>query len=215
MVSYLQVIFGHNCLWLCPFSTVLVLKAHSLLERKERVRSVLLSGERWFRGRARGSLTIILAFSSFSSSSSAAAGLVFCSFSNSFRAFLAFPFFRTLWYLQGNEGGTRKEIQWKQWCHTQKSPYYQEVSLCRGQNGHHRARWLEGANLGPESAGIPLSPCSPQGRPLQSKPIVQGRIRYVPKRQKDRKEALLASTAVKFRVHSTEITLSCPGKERK
>ena len=49
-VSYLQVIFGHNCLWFCPFPTVLVLKAHSLLERKGTVSSLLLSRESRFKG---------------------------------------------------------------------------------------------------------------------------------------------------------------------
>lgn len=67
-------------------------------------------GEAGSRGRTRGSLTIILAFSSFSSSSSAALGWTFRSSSNSFRAFLAFSFFRTLWYLQGSERGTGKDI---------------------------------------------------------------------------------------------------------
>lgn len=38
-ISYLQVILCHNCLRLGPFATVLMLKTHSLLERKDKMRS--------------------------------------------------------------------------------------------------------------------------------------------------------------------------------
>ena len=50
---------------------------------------------------------------------------------------------------------------------------------------------------------------APRGTPLQSKesPLLlerNARVEEVPKRQKGRKEALLASTAVEFRAHSAE-----------